>query len=56
MLELNVPYESFKKLALAASVELAVGRTAFELREKNVAALRDLNSRVGAAARQAGGN
>ena len=56
ILELNVPYEAFKKLALAASVELAVGRTAFELREKNVAALRDLNNRVGATARQAGGN
>lgn len=56
ILELNVPYEAFRKLALATSVELAVGRTAFELREKNVAALRDLNNRVNVTARQAGGN
>ncbi len=55
-LEARVPYESFKKIAGAASVEVSVGRTAFGLREKNVAALRDLNGRVNLAGRQAAGN
>ncbi len=45
-LEVSVPYEAFLKLARAGSVALAVGRTAFALRDKNVAALRDMNNRV----------
>ena len=60
-LEVAVSYEAFLKLARAARVELSVGRTAFVLREKNVAALRDLHNRVnltrrqGEGARQSGG-
>lgn len=46
VLELSVPYAAFERLARAEYVELAVGRAAFPLRDKNVAALRDLNSRV----------
>jgi hypothetical protein len=46
MLEVTIPYATFKKIALAQSLEIKVGRSAIELREKNLAALRDLNSRV----------
>ena len=46
VLEVSMPYQTFNKIALAQTVEMRVGATAFELREKNVAALRDLNSRV----------
>jgi hypothetical protein len=61
VLEISVPYEAFLKLARADSVALGVGRTAFALRDKNIAALRDLNTRVKlprpqGAAPQAGGN
>jgi hypothetical protein len=45
-LEVEVPYEAFLKLARAAYVELSVGKTTFVLRDKNVAALRDMNNRV----------
>lgn len=45
-LELDIPYESFLKLVRSAYVELSVGRTTFALRDKNVAALRDMNNRV----------
>jgi hypothetical protein len=45
-LELSVPYETFLKLARASYVELSVGKTTFALRDKNVAALRDMNNRV----------
>jgi hypothetical protein len=61
-LEVAVPYEAFLKLARADHVEMSVGRTTFPMRDKNVAALRDLNNRVnpsrrtGAGAAQAGGN
>ena len=61
-LEVSVPFEAFLKLARAAYVEFSVGKTTFVLRDKNVAALRDMNNRVklprpapGAPA-QAGGN
>jgi hypothetical protein len=46
VLEANIPYATFKKLAASQSVEIQVGRDAVELREKNIAALKDLNSRV----------
>ncbi len=46
VLEANVPYATFKKIALSQSVEIQVGNSAVELREKNRAALKDLNSRV----------
>jgi hypothetical protein len=45
-LETSVPYETFLKLARADYVELSVGKTTFPLRDKNVAALRDMNNRV----------
>jgi len=45
-LEATIPYEAFKKMVQAQSIEIQVGRSAVELREKNLAALRDLNSRV----------
>lgn len=45
-LEATMPYATFKKIALSHSVEMRVGQSMFELREKNLLALRDLNSRV----------
>ncbi len=45
-LEATIPYEAFKKIALSQSVEIQVGRSSVELREKNRAALLDLNNRV----------
>jgi hypothetical protein len=53
VLEVSVPYAAFQKLARAGYVEMSVGKTSFALREKNVAALRDLNNRVGVSARSA---
>jgi hypothetical protein len=46
VLEATIPYEAFKKMALSGAVEMMVGQGAFELREKNRLALRDLDSRV----------
>jgi hypothetical protein len=46
ILEATMPYEVFKKMASAQSVGIQVGRDCLELREKNIAALKDLNSRV----------
>jgi hypothetical protein len=46
VLEVTMPYAAFKKIVGAQVVELKVGNTEFELREQNVAALRDLNNRV----------
>ena len=46
VLEAKIPYETFKKIALATQVEIKVGPGAVILRDNNVAALRDLNSRV----------
>jgi len=54
-LEVSVPYEAFLKLALASYVEMSVGKTTFPVREKNIAALRDLNNRVNLTRRQGGG-
>ena len=59
-LEVSVPYDTFLKLSRAASVEFSVGKTTFVLRDKNLAALRDMNTRVkppqAPAAAQSGGN
>jgi hypothetical protein len=58
-LELEIPYAAFLKLARADYAQLSVGKTTFALRDKNLAALRDMNNRVKlppAAAVQAGGN
>ena len=46
VLEVSLSYQNFSKIARAQTVEMRVGNTVFELREKNVAALRDLNNRV----------
>jgi hypothetical protein len=46
VLEVDVPYAVFKKIALATAVEMKVGNGEFALREQNLAALRDLNNRV----------
>lgn len=45
-LQVKVSYAAFKQIALAEIVELQVGKSRFELRDKNLAALRDLNNRV----------
>ena len=45
-LEATIPYKAFKKIAMSQTAEIQVGRSSVELREKNLAALRDLNSRV----------
>lgn len=45
-LEATLPFDAFKKIAQSQSVEIQVGQSAMALREKNVAALRDLTSRV----------
>ena len=54
-LEAVVPYETFLKLARAAYVEFSVGQTSFVLRDKNIAALRDMNNRVKLPRPQPGG-
>jgi hypothetical protein len=46
VLQVTIPYQTFRKIALAQIVEMQVGKSRFELREKNLAALRDLNNRV----------
>lgn len=46
VLEVDVPYAVFKKIALAPVVDVKVGNNEFELRPKNLSALRDLNNRV----------
>src|SRR6185503_5107121 len=45
-LEAQMPYATFKKIAQSQSVAIQVGDDAVELREKNLLALRELNSRV----------
>jgi hypothetical protein len=46
ILETTIPYDAFKKIAASETVEVQVGKSLFELREKNLLALRDLGSRV----------
>lgn len=45
-LEIKIPYKTFKKIAHAETVEMRVGKSVLELREKNLLAMRDLDSRV----------
>jgi hypothetical protein len=45
-LETTISYDAFKKIASGRVVEMAVGNSRFELRQKNLDALRDLNNRV----------
>lgn len=46
VLEVDMPYKIFKKMAFAPTVEMKVGKSEFALREQNLAALKDLNNRV----------
>ena len=46
VLEVSMPYAVFTKIKRAQVVEMRVGKTEFELRPQNLAALRDLNNRV----------
>ena len=46
ILETTVPYEVFKKMASAQSVEMQVGPSTIGLRENNLLALRDLQNRL----------
>ena len=46
VLEVILPYNTFKKITNSQVVEMKVGKTAFELRENNLLAFRDLNNRV----------
>lgn len=45
-LQASIPYETFKKIIESDTIEIQVGNGAVMLREKNIAALRDLNNRV----------
>lgn len=45
-LEATIPYDVFKKMVQSESVGIQVGNDAVMLRDKNIAALRDLNNRV----------
>ncbi|HEX7332188.1 MAG TPA: hypothetical protein VF290_11865 [Pyrinomonadaceae bacterium] len=45
-LELQIPYATFKKIAMSQTAQIQVGRSQVALREKNLLALKDLNSRV----------
>ena len=45
-LELKIPYATFKKIAVSQTANIQVGRSQMSLREKNLLALKDLNSRV----------
>jgi len=44
--ETTIPYKVFKKMASAETVQVQVGKSGVEFRDKNILALRDLNSRV----------
>ena len=46
VLEATISYDVFKKIASGQTVEMAIGNHRFELRQKNLEALRDLNNRV----------
>lgn len=52
-LEIKIPYATFKKIAHAQTVEVQVGKSVFELRPKNLLAMKDLDSRVIAPANSA---
>ena len=45
-LQATIPYETFKKIIQSDTIEIKVGNDTVMLREKNIAALRDLNNRV----------
>ena len=45
-LQASIPYDTFKQIIESDTIEIQVGNGAVMLREKNIAALRDLNNRV----------
>jgi|SRR6185503_5197661 len=45
-LQASIPYDTFKKIIESDTIEIQVGNGAVMLRDKNIAALRDLNNRV----------
>lgn len=45
-LQAAIPYETFKKIIESDTIEIQVGNGSVMLRDKNIAALRDLNNRV----------
>ena len=45
-LQATIPYDTFKKIIESDTIEIQVGNGAVMLRDKNIAALRDLNNRV----------
>ena len=46
VLEISFPYQTFLKIARAGTVEMVVGKSVFLLRDKNIAAFRDMNNRI----------
>ena len=44
--ETTITYKVFKKMASAATVQVQVGKSGVEFRDKNILALHDLDSRV----------
>lgn len=46
ILEATISYDIFKKIVSGQVVEIVVGKSGFELSQKNLEALRDLNNRV----------
>ena len=45
-LQAPIPYETFKQIIQSDTIEIQVGKDSVMLREKNIAALRDLNNRA----------
>jgi len=45
-LQATIPYNTFKQIIESDTIEIQVGKDAVMLREKNIAALRDLNNRA----------
>ena len=50
-LEATIPYKVFKKMVKAETVQLQVGKHSVDFRDKNIAALRDLDNRIWTTAR-----
>jgi hypothetical protein len=46
VLEVTLPYATFKRISNAQVVEMQVGKSKFELRQNNLLAFRDMNNRV----------
>jgi len=44
--EVEMSYAAYKRIAAAQVIEMQLGNSRFELRDKNIAALRDLKNRV----------